>query len=277
MKFGRINLNVDYRRAGAGKTDDYKPYMDAYMLDDPCTPRLRPAVIICPGGGYEFTSEREGEPVAMQLLAKGIQSFILWYSVRPAVFPMALLELAVAVETVRKHAKEWNIDPDKIFVMGFSAGGHLAGSLSTMWNKGFLADTLNTSEEMIRPNGSILCYPVITSGEYAHRGSFDALLRGMTDDYLEVTSLEKQVDKETPPTFIWHTWTDGLVPVENTLLYVDALRKHGVNAEVHIFSEGHHGLSLATRETGDEPLRESVLPAIQAWMPLCITWIENLS
>lgn len=271
MKFGKINLHVDYSRAGVQNESTYEPHLDAYILDPPYTGYKRKAVIICPGGGYEFTSEREGEPIAMKYLQAGIQAFVLWYSVRPAVFPMALMELAESVRFVREHAEEWGIDPDQIVVTGFSAGGHLAGSLSVLWNKGFLAPSLDTTEEMIKPNGSVLCYPVITSGEKAHRGSFDALLRGVDPEYLEVTSLEKQVDAGTPPTFIWHTWTDELVPVENTLLYMDALRKNGVSCEAHIFAEGHHGLSLATKDVESVPV-----PEIQPWIDLAITWVNNL-
>ena len=270
MRFGKINLHVDYSRANVEKIDDYQPHLDAYILDDPCTGAKRKAVIICPGGGYEFTSEREGEPIAMRFLSAGIQAFVLWYSVRPAIFPMALLELAASMKFVREHAEEWNIDPDSIAVCGFSAGGHLAGSLSVMWNKGFLADSLDTEEAMIKPNASILSYPVITSGEMAHRGSFDALLNGLSEEYLELTSLEKQVDSGTPPTFLWHTWEDDLVPVENTLYYMEALRKNGVVCEAHIFSKGGHGLSTGDAEVGSDA------PQVRPWVLLAIDWFKNL-
>ncbi len=293
MKYGRIHLNIDYSAAGVDVSDKYilpadsdvpcpgkvagnHPYLDCYLLDEALNSFKRRAVIICPGGAYHFTSVREAEAVAMKFLAKGIQAFILWYSVEPAVFPMALMELATAVKLVRDRSGEWGIALDKIAVMGFSAGGHLAGSLSVMWNKGFLAESLGVSENEIRPDGSILCYPVITSGEKAHRGSIENLLRGLPDDYLELVSLEKQVDSNTPPTFIWHTWTDEMVPVENSLYYMLALKEHNVSCEAHIYKEGPHGISLANRETARDPVAGSIVPEAQDWIDHAITWLKNL-
>ena len=275
MRFGRINLHIDYSQAGVQKEDDYMPHLDSYLLDDQEEPFRRKAVIICPGGAYVFRAEREAEPVAMQFLAAGVQAFVLWYSVEPAVFPMALMELAESVKVVRDHADEWNIDPDKIAVMGFSAGGHLAGSLLALWNSGFLAESLHVTEKEIRPNGGILCYPVITSGEHAHRDSFNVLLRGLSPEYLELTSLEKQVRKGHPPVFIWHTWEDDLVPVENALVYIDALRKAGVSCEAHIFAQGLHGLSIATKETGSDR-DDTAAEAARPWVSLAVTWLNNL-
>ena len=293
MKYGRIHLNIDYSAAGVDVSDKYilpadsdvpcpgkvagnHPYLDCYLLDEALNSFKRRAVIICPGGAYHFTSVREAEAVAMKFLAKGIQAFILWYSVEPAVFPMALMELATAVKLVRDRSGEWGIALDKIAVMGFSAGGHLAGSLSVMWNKGFLAESLGVSENEIRPDGSILCYPVITSGEKAHHGSIENLLRGLPDDYLELVSLEKQVDSNTPPTFIWHTWTDEMVPVENSLYYMLALKEHNVSCEAHIYKEGPHGISLANRETARDPVAGSIVPEAQDWIDHAITWLKNL-
>ena len=275
MRFGRINLHIDYTQAGVQKEDGYMPHLDSYLLDDPETSFKRKAVIICPGGGYTFTSEREGEPIAMQFLAAGVQAFVLWYSVEPAVFPMALMELAESVKVVRDHAEEWNIDPDKISVMGFSAGGHLTASLLCFWNGGFLAESLHVSPEEIQPNGGLLCYPVITSGEMAHRGSFDALLRGLSPEYLALTSLENQVGPGHPPVFLWHTWEDELVPVENTLYYMKALRENGIPCEAHIFVHGEHGLALATRETGSSKT-DPAAEAASAWTALAIEWVNNL-
>ena len=134
--------------------------------------RRRPAVIICPGGGYEHLSDREGEPVAMQLTAMGIHAFILKYSLAPDVFPAGLMELAETVSEIKAHADTWMIDPERILVCGFSAGGHLACSLGAFWNQEFLWKSLNKKPEEIRPDGMILCYPVITAGVDSHQGSF---------------------------------------------------------------------------------------------------------
>ena len=167
----KIDISVDSYQETAAL---YTYFLDnsPEMIPD----RKRPLVLICPGGGYEMTSDREAEPVAIQYIAKGYQAAILRYSVKPAKYPLALLQLAKAVAHLREYADEYHIDTEKIVVQGFSAGGHLACSLGVFWKKPFLSETLGVSAEQIRPNGMILCYPVITSGEYAHRGSFEALL-----------------------------------------------------------------------------------------------------
>ena len=146
-----------------------------------------------------MTSDREAEPVAIQYIAKGYQAAILRYSVKPAKYPLALLQLAKAVAHLREYADEYHIDTEKIVVQGFSAGGHLACSLGVFWKKPFLSETLGVSAEQIRPNGMILCYPVITSGEYAHRGSFEALLGedAYDPEKRKEQSLELQVTKDT--------------------------------------------------------------------------------
>ena len=236
--------------------------------------------MICPGGGYEFCSFREGEPVALELLSKGYQTFVLRYSTAPDSFPTALLELAGAVAMVRLRAAEWNIIPEQVAVMGFSAGGHLAASLGVFWNQEFLSalvkrqvqfpagDNFRRDETifsessladislLIRPDRLLLGYPVITSGEYAHRGSFDALLGELEgeerEEFLNLLSLEKQVGSHVPPVFLWHTFTDTSVPAENSLLFLSALKKAGVSAEAHLFPEGRHGLALADERTDKE-------------------------
>lgn len=212
----------------------------------------RPLVLICPGGGYVGTSNREGEALAMQFLAMGYHAAVLKYSCAPAVYPTALTELAASMLLIRQNVKEWHVNPDQIIVLGCSAGGHLAASLGVFWEEAFLAEALNikSSElKLLRPDGMILCYPVITSGEFAHRGSFQNLLQDREEELSEKMSLELQVSPKTPPTFIWHTYTDGAVPVENSLLFVSALRKAGVSVEFHMYPEGGHGLSLANRLT----------------------------
>lgn len=159
---------LDIRAGAAGTTAklytyirDESPEMEAHR---------RPAVVICPGGGYGMTSDREAEPVALKFLEKGFQCFILRYSVEPVRFPAALLQLATAVAMVRSRADEWHVNADKIAVCGFSAGGHLAASLGVFWNREFVNGPLGLTPGDAKPNGMILGYPVITSGEFAHRG-----------------------------------------------------------------------------------------------------------
>ncbi len=152
--------------------------------------RKRPAVIICPGGAYRMTSDREAEAVAFKFLGMDLAAFVLRYSCAPARYPVALLELAESVRYVRAHAKEFALDPDKIIILGMSAGGHLAASLGTLWTDELFNDH-GYAKEMIKPNGMILCYPVITAGEFSHSGSFDNLV-GKDPKLREFLSLEKR-------------------------------------------------------------------------------------
>ena len=239
--------------------------------------RKRPVVVICPGGGYSMTSDREAEPIAMQYLAKGYHAVILRYSVEPARYPLALLQLAKTVAFLRKHAEEFHINTDKIILQGFSAGGHLAASLGVFCKKSFIAETLGVTSEMVKPNGMILSYPVITSGEFAHTGSFECLLG---DDYNDSDkrkeqSLELQVSADTPQTFLWHTVTDDCVPVENSLLFFNALRKFKVSVEMHLYPVGGHGLSLASEETSHVD-GGCIQKECQSWMELACKWIESM-
>lgn len=251
----------------------------SYILDnsDEIEPnRRRPAVILCPGGGYVMTSDREAEPQAIQMLAAGFQAFVLRYNVAPARFPVALLELAEAVKTVRANAEAWHVDPDKIIVGGMSAGGHVAASLATMWNCD-LVKSYHYQAAEIKPNGLLLGYSVLTSGPLAHRGSFDALLGDKKDDPIALAevSLEKRVTADTPKTFLWHTAADDTVPVENTLLFASALAAHKVPFEVHIFPNGGHGLSLGTAETAINGNGYGIEPDITPWVSLFITWAKH--
>ena len=211
----------------------------------------RPAVIICPGGGYEFLSDREADVVAQRFVAADISAFILNYSIeKDKIYPIQLLEASAALAYVRKNADKYNLDKDKIFVCGFSAGGHLAGNLGVSWQKSFIEEALKIEKGENKPNALLLCYPVITGGEYAHRGSFDNLLgyKANEENYHKL-SLENCVSQNTPPTFIWHTFEDGAVPVENSLLFGNALRKNEIPFEMHIYTRGGHGLSLADKTT----------------------------
>jgi acetyl esterase/lipase len=238
--------------------------------------RKRPTIVICPGGGYEFTSDREAEPIAIRMNAMGFNAFVLRYSVRPATFPSALMELAKAVALIRKNAEQWNIDVNKIIVAGFSAGGHLAASLGVFWNNPLLSESLGISNEVIKPNGLILSYPVITSGANAHKGSFEALLGDKIDTKLNDLSLEKQVSKDTPPTFLWHTYTDITVPVENSFMFAEALLKNKISLEMHIYPNGVHGLSLGTEETKRKDNDLTLQSEVENWIEMAGRWIKGL-
>lgn len=249
-----------------------------YILDTPneLYVKKRPMIILCPGGGYERTSFREGEPIAMYFLQKGYHVGILRYSTAPAQYPTALLELGTAMGIVHKYAEKWKIDARKIFVQGSSAGGHLAGCLGVFWDNPFLSEKLNIASLKLRPAGLILSYPVISSDEnISHRGSFQTLLG---DKYIadkDSLSLENKVTEHTVPCFLWHTFEDQTVPVENSLRMAEALHRKGIRTELHLFQKGLHGLGSA----GEESRRDDgsgVQEECQCWIDLAYKWMENI-
>ena len=232
----------------------------------------RPCVLILPGGGYRFVSPREGEPVALRFAAEGFHACVLQYSVsEDSVFPTALCDVLWAMAVIRSHSLEWHLDPAKIAVCGFSAGGHLAACLGAFWKRGTYLNLAGVTEDLAKPNALILCYPVITSGVYAHTGSFEALLGKNYGNpgQMEALSLEKQVTHDMPPCFLWHTADDGTVPVQNTLLFASALSAHRVPYELRIFESGSHGLSLGITCTSlqDHPAR--------MWFSLAADWLKR--
>jgi len=236
--------------------------------------RQRPLVLICPGGAYEFVSEREGEPIAMRFLAMGYHAAILHYSVSPARFPEALLQTGAAVKYLKENAQAFHIDPDAIVLQGCSAGGHLAASYGVFWSSTLVMEHLQSTRQMLRPAGLILCYPVITSGAYAHHDSFKNLLGEQYEKLKGEMSLETAVNEDTPRTFLWHTAADELVPVENSVLFFSALHSKGISAELHIYPEGEHGLSLATPLTAEaDGTRQQ--PECVGWIELAGTWMEH--
>jgi acetyl esterase/lipase len=275
MRYEVFELDIDYKKAGLvheGANASVTTYLpDVY----PDCQRLtkRPLVIVCPGGGYGHHSPREGEAVALKLNSLGFAVIVLRYSLAPSEYPCALYELAYMVRMARENADEWNIYADKIIAAGFSAGGHLAAALGTMWNSQMLRD-LGFNSQDIRPDGMLLSYPVITSGEFAHRKSFINLLGKQYEQRINEVSLENQVTCDTVPAFIWHTFSDGSVPVENSLLFAKALREHGVKFELHIFPNGNHGLGLATEQT-DTKDGSKLQPECAVWPELFTKWYEG--
>lgn len=251
-----------------------------YFLDSSIEMRSnekRPVILMCPGGGYEMTSDREAEPMAMQFLAMGYHVAILRYSVCPVRYPAALLQVAESVLYLKEHADEYHIDPEKIVVQGCSAGGHLAANYGIAWNSPFLTKLMGMENdpERLCVAGLLLCYPVITSGEKAHEESFRNLLGEQYEEKKEELSLENQVTPDTPPTFLWHTATDETVPVENSLYFFQACLQQGVSAELHIYPVGGHGLSLANEETC-RANGIGVQKECQSWIGLAQTWLEEI-
>lgn len=275
MSIATIALSVDYAALGLS-ADGASPTLTCVVND--YAPEIgkknRTALIICPGGGYEFCSARESEPVALRFAGYGIQAFVLRYSCMNHPFPTALAELAAAVAYVRSHAAQYDVDPDRIAVCGFSAGGHLAGTLGVFWNSDLL-HTLYQDCALCRPNAMILCYPVITSGKFRHESSICQLIGDTpTADQLKSVSVEQNVTADTPPTFVWHCADDRVVPVQNTLALLEALSAADVSYEAHIYPYGGHGLAFADNSTANAPKHFNATAA--AWFLQAVDWLQRL-
>lgn len=275
-----IVLDVDYKGLGISH-DSSVATLDTYILKqipDIQGERKRPCILICPGGGYGHLAEREAEPVALKMNSYGLNACVLRYSLLPNGYPCPMYEAAYAMRYIRQHASEWGIDPNKVVIAGFSAGGHVAASLGTLWNQDefalFVRDYLKCEPKDIRPDGMLLGYSVLTSGEKAHRMSFTRLLGDRYDELVEKVSLETRVNEGTPKTFMWHTFEDNSVPVENSLLFADALRKNNIPFELHIFPKGSHGIALATKET-DVLDGSKYQPECAVWTDMFKTWLES--
>ncbi len=226
--------------------------------------KKRPAVVICAGGAYGWLSPREKDPVALSFAAQGYQTFLLEYSVMEQAGGLRpLRQIAETVRMIRRNADKWHIEPEHIAVLGFSAGGHLAASLAVLWHRA----ELNLGEQC-RPDAAVLCYPVITTGEFRHEESIRNVTGG-DKELMELLSLEKQVTDNMPPTFLWHCTGDESVPVENSLLLAAAMQRAGVAYECHLFAGGAHGISMCNQEV------ETPFPDASEWVGLCKTWLNR--
>lgn len=228
-------------------------YMKAYLLDPvESIPfgKKRPAILILPGGSYMFCSEREAEPIAMHYLSQGYNAFVLYYTCNKK-YPTALLNAAYAIYKIRMRADEFSIDKNKVAVWGASAGGHLAGCLATMWSDPAISKAIGCEPTDIRPDAAILSYPVISGITSPHVDSFKVLL-GEDASAADISrlSLENRVTPKTPPCYIWCTANDDCVSAHNSIVFAKACVSNKVPCELHIFSEGPHGLSDCSKNTG---------------------------
>lgn len=272
MQFFNINLK------------DYFPVLDGigegclscYIADanaeiDPQV--LRPSVLILPGGAYMYCSRREAEPVALQYLSKGMNAFVLYYAVAPQQYPAALQQAMAAIALIRRQREAWHAN-GKVCCLGFSAGGHLAACAANLFQDAQHLIGLNAAD--VRPDASILCYPVISSGKWAHVESFKCLC-GQDAAMQQSLSMETRVTQDTPPTFLWHTSDDQGVPVQNSLLYACALAEKGVQFETHVFPSGVHGLSCANQTSASKDyLSQHVNSSCERWLELSVHWLKEI-
>lgn len=237
------------------------------------------SIVVCPGGAYQHLAFHEGEPVAKWLNSFGVTAFVLTYRLAPRYrYPAAFGDVSRAIRTIRFRAKEWKLDEKKIGVLGFSAGGHLASTVSTHFDADPPeirppGDEIN--ELSSRPDVSVLCYAVITlEGVSAHSGSRKALLGdNPKPEQLDELSNDRHISAHTPPAFLFHTVADTGVPCENSILYAMGLRKAGVPFEMHLFEPGNHGVGLASAPPA--PTMHPAPAALSVWPSLCRTWLNN--
>jgi len=226
------------------------------------------AIVICPGGGYGGLAEHEGKDYALFLSDQGLACFVLKYRLGSHGYrhPRMLEDATRAVRLVRARAAEWKVDPKRVGIMGSSAGGHLASTLLTHFDAGKTEAPDPIERQSSRPNLGILCYPVISMGAHAHQGSKNNLLGKDPDpELVKLLSNELQVTKDTPPCFIWHTWEDKGVKIENALEFAAALQRAGVPFDLHIYQQGRHGIGL-----NDKPPFANVHP----WAKDLLFWLK---
>ena len=250
------NRTIPYHNPDADTPDMLTPY----LID---TNEPRPCVIVLPGGAYKGRAYHEGEPVAQFFNSKGLHAAVLEYRVTPNYHPAPLADAQRAIRTVRANAKAWNVDPNRIVICGFSAGGHLAASALLLPNAYDATDEID--QENCKPNGAILCYPVISvSEDIGHVGSGKNLLGDRYEAEKDKYELSQYVTADTPPVFLWHTSTDAGVNVKNSLVFAEKMRDNGIPFELHVFPIGKHGLGLAP-DFSD----------ISKWAELAADWVER--
>lgn len=261
-------------------SDDKRAYLDTYVSEFRNAPR--DAMLVIPGGGYRAVcADREGELVALAYAARGYNAFVLNYRVAEEgdVYPTQLLDACRALLHIKKNAEKYYINADRIFAIGFSAGGHLAGSLALMTKDKKVLDTLGVTSEDLKIKGVVLSYPVTTALLPTHKGSFE-YLTGMPfdeipEDLKKKYSLEENVDENSPPAFIWHTAKDNVVPVIGSLNLATKYVEKGVPVTIHVYPYGCHGISLATAYANHEA--RVAEPLAERWLEDSIDFLKSLN
>lgn len=261
--------------------DDKNVFLEVYIADA-LMGFTRNAILVIPGGAYGCVcSEREGEPVAMAFMPYGYNAFVLHYSVSSnsdKTFPSQLIQASMAMKHIKDHAEEYNINPDKVFVTGFSAGGHLTASLGIMWNKKEIYEAIDMPYGYNKPTGIMPIYPVITSeSAYINLLSFQNLLGSteVTKEMMDVVSLEKHVTMDSSPAYIVHTSNDEGVHVKNSMLLANAYIEAGMTVELHIYPDGPHGMALGNKitECGNP---KWVDECFADWVKNAVKWAEKV-
>ena len=270
MLIKKIDLYKVYKLE---RKENYKGYLTIYAETDAREEMnmtgLFPCMLIIPGGGYTFVSKREGEPIAIYYLANGFICAVLDYTCNDK-YPRQLIEAMLALKYLKEHSRKYHIRKDKIASIGFSAGAHLLGLLSTINEK----EKALINSKTYRPDLSIMSYPVVTSDPaFAHIGSIDTI--GMNNDNRDLVSIEKRVDKETPPMFIWHTKEDNCVPFENSILLSDALKRCGIENELVLFEKGWHGLSTCDYNTNFISSINKGIEDASKWKEMSIEFLRD--
>lgn len=276
MKYEKLYLKEYFPELGENGCNAYvECYIPATIQEHNLSGKVFPGIVVCPGGGYDYTSERESEVIATQFLSEGYRVFVVQYSVNPHGFPQQLREIAGTMEIIYKNAEEWHVDTSRMAIIGFSAGGHCAAQYSNRYDCPEVRELFPESKPV---QASILSYPVITADpKYTHAGTVRNFVGGHTPTDLEEkgVSCHLVVSDKTPPTFLWHTAADELVAVENSLLYAHELSEHKIPFEMHIYPFGAHGLSIATEQVYADPLNEKAKRAGK-WVEDMKSWLKMM-
>ena len=262
-----IPLWPDGAPGALGHATNDIPTLTPYFPD--ATNATGAAMVICPGGAYAHLAPHEGNDYALWLNQHGVTCFVLKYRLGSSGYhhPAMLNDASRAVRMVRAHAADWKIDPQRVGIMGSSAGGHLAATLLTHFDFGNTNSTDVIERQSSRPDVGILCYAVISMGEFAHQGSRENLLgKNPSPELVKLLSNELQVTTNTPPCFLWTTFEDKTVPMENTMLFAEALRKNQVPFALHVYQKGGHGLGLKDKPPFTHP---------HPWANDCLFWLNE--